>query len=596
MTSLDLSVIGNCQIAVLVDARGRFVWGCFPRFDGDPVFCSLMAGEETPDAHGFFEIGMNGQAESSQGYIKNTAILSTTLTDNSGAALRILDFAPRYMRFGRRFHPLMLVRQIAPVRGAPAIRIRLRPAADYGSRRPKVMHGSNHIRYEVDDQSLRLTTNVQLSAVLEERVIVLQKPITMILGPDEPLPESPEKVAREMHAETQSYWEKWTRALSIPFEWQNEVIRAAITLKLCTYEDTGAVLAALTTSIPEAPGSGRNWDYRFCWLRDSYYTIRALNRLGATRTMEQFLRYIFNIVAAHGQGKPLQPVYGISGEPSLDERVVPGLAGYRGLGPVRVGNDAYRQTQNDSYGATILAATQSFFDERLVDHRGSQEFEWLETLGERAIAAFDKPDAGLWEYRARSEIHTYSSVMCWAACDRLARIATRLGIPLRAEYWSSQANVIHAAILENAWSDKRQSFASSFGGESIDASLLTLAEIGFIAPQDPRFLATLATIERELTRGPHLFRYVSEDDFGAPSTAFNICTFWYINALAIVGRKDEARELFLHMLACRTKLGLLSEDIDPATGELWGNFPQTYSMVGVIVAAMRLSQPWSEAI
>ena len=596
MSTLDLSVIGNCQIAILVDRLGRYVWGCFPRFDGDPVFCSLMSGDTANEGFGFFDVELIDCVHSSQSYIKNTAMLCTTLTDRTGAVLQIVDYAPRYMRYGRRYHPAMAVRQIAPVGGSPAIRIRLRPAANYGSARPKVMHGSNHVRFDCGDLGLRLTTNAQLSAVLEERALVLQKPITLILGPDETIPDNPEKLDREMQGETRSYWERWTRALSIPFEWQNEVIRAAITLKLCTYEDTGAVLAALTTSVPEAPGSARNWDYRYCWLRDSYYTIQALNRLGATRTMEQFLRYLFNIVAAHGQDKPLQPVYGISGEADLTERIVPGLQGYRGMGPVRVGNDAFRQTQNDSYGATILAATQSFFDERLVDHRGAREFEWLETLGDRAIASFDKPDAGLWEYRARSEVHTYSSVMCWAACDRLARIASRLAMPQRASHWAAHAAQIQRVILDRAWNDKRQSLVGSFGGEHLDASLLTLAELGFIAPQDPRFLSTIDTIARDLKRGSHLFRYVAEDDFGAPATAFNICTFWYINALALIGRKEEARELFQGILGCRTHLGLLSEDLSPTTGELWGNFPQTYSMVGVVFAAMRLSQPWTEAI
>lgn len=266
------------------------------------------------------------------------------------------------------------------------------------------------------------------------------------------------------------------------------------------------------------------------------------------------------------------------------------------MGPVRVGNDAYRQVQNDSYGAAILAATQSFFDSRLVDRRGQREFELLESLGYRAADLFDRPDAGLWEYRGRSEVHTYSSVMCWAACDRLARIAARLGLSERASYWAGQAGRIRSVILEKAWSEKQGSFVASFSSDYLDASLLTLADLGFVSPQDPKFLGTIAAVEKELRSGPYLFRYKSEDDFGAPETAFNICTFWYINALASVGRRDEARELFDNMLAHRTSLGLLSEDLDPVTGELWGNFPQTYSMVGIIAAATRLSSSWEESL
>ena len=596
MSSLELGVIGNCQIAVLVDAQGTYVWGSFPRVDSDPFFCSLLKNDEAVDSIGIFAIDLLGFERARQSYVDNTAILTTTLEDGSGGAVKIVDYAPRYQHFGRSFHPIMVVRHITPIRGAPALRIRLRPAADYGSRKPEVAHGSNHIRFNNGHFTLRLTTNAPLAAVLEERVIVLEKPITFLLGPDETITESPDKIDREMYGETKAYWEGWTRALSIPFEWQREVIRAAITLKLCTYEDTGAMLAALTTSIPEAPESSRNWDYRYCWLRDSYYTVQALNRLGATRTMEQFLRYLLNLVAEHGENNHLQPVYGISGESNLTETTVNSLDGYRGMGPVRVGNDAYRQIQNDVYGATVLAATQSFFDQRLVEKRGLREFERLEVLGQRAAELFDKPDAGLWEYRGRSDVHTYSSVMCWAACDRLSRIAAHLGLPERAEYWSDLAAKGRKTIMARAWSETRQSFVATFGGENLDASLLTLPDLGFVEAQDPRFLSTLAAVERELKRGPYLFRYSNSDDFGMPETAFNICTFWYINALASVGRTEEARELFSNMLDRRNALGLLSEDLDPASGELWGNFPQTYSMVGVITAAMRLSQTWEEAL
>jgi GH15 family glucan-1,4-alpha-glucosidase len=443
---------------------------------------------------------------------------------------------------------------------------------------------------------MRVTTNCSLSALLEERTFVLEEPVNLVLGPDETITASPGKFAREMFGETRTYWEGWSRALSIPFEWQQEVIRAAITLKLCAFEDTGAVLAALTTSIPEAANSGRNWDYRYCWLRDSYYVVRTLNRLGATKTMEEFLRYLFNIAAEVGSAEKLQPVYGISGQTALVESTVDSLDGYRGMGPVRVGNDAYNQAQHDVYGATILAATQLFFDKRLSRPGGESEFTRLERLGTRASKLFDQPDAGIWEFRGRQAVHTYSSVMCWAGCDRLARIAKRLGLRDRANAWSKTAAGMREHILRQAWNEERRSFVSSWGGKDLDASLLTLADLGFVDPQDPRFLATLAACEAELRRGPYMFRYARSDDFGRPENAFNICTFWYIGALAAVGRHEEARELFGNMLDRRTSLGLLSEDIDPETGELWGNLPQTYSMVGIIMGAMRLSESWDSAL
>jgi GH15 family glucan-1,4-alpha-glucosidase len=597
VSDLELGLIGNCQIAVLVDSAGRFVWGSFPRVDSDPAFCALLSGAERSDATlGFFEVELLDYASSEQRYIENTAILETTLRDATGGAVKIIDFAPRYQQYGRSFHPIMVIRQVTRVAGSPAIRIKLRPAADYGSRPPKITHGSNHIRYDNGDFVLRLTTNASLAGVLEEQAFVLEEVVSLILGPDETPTHGPSKLAREMFGETKAYWEDWTRALSIPFEWQEEVIRSAITLKLCTYEDTGAVLAALTTSVPESAHSGRNWDYRFCWLRDSFYTVHALNRLGATRTMEEFLRYLFNIVAETGSSDRLQPVYGISGKTKLTERTVTSLPGYRGMGPVRVGNDAYAQIQNDVYGATVLAATQMFFDRRLVHKGAESEFHRLEALGVRAAELFDQPDAGIWEFRGRRSVHTHSSVMCWAACDRLAHIAAKLELGERAGYWSKIANDIREKILAEAWNEERNSFVATFGGSDLDASLLTLADLGFVEPQDPRFLGTLAACEAELKRGPYLFRYANADDFGLPETAFNICTFWFIGALAAVGRHEEAREMFCNMLARRNALGLLSEDLDPVSGELWGNFPQTYSMVGIVMSAMRLSQSWEEAL
>jgi len=321
--------------------------------------------------------------------------------------------------------------------------------------------------------------------------------------------------------------------------------------------------------------------------------VHALNRLGATKTMESFLGYLTDLVAGANGG--LQPVYGIGLERQLNERTETSLAGYRGMGPVRVGNQAYEHIQNDVYGSVVLAATQAFFDHRLLHPGGIALFELLEKVGESARACWDQPDAGLWEFRTRARVHTFSAVMCWAACDRLARIAERVERPDRAVFWSAEADRMHRTILEKAWSEERQSMTEAFDGDTVDASLLLLAELGFLEPQDPRFLSTLAAIERDLRRGPYLFRYREADDFGVPSNAFNICTFWYIDALAAVGRRDEARELFEIMLAHRNSAGFLSEDLDPKTGELWGNFPQTYSMVGLIKAAMKLSRSWEES-
>ncbi|MBT8077967.1 MAG: glycoside hydrolase family 15 protein [Gammaproteobacteria bacterium] len=566
-----------------------------PQFDSDPVFCRLLRADDDDESPGFFEVEVIDADRSEQRYLTNTAILETTLYDVDGGVVRITDLAPRYEYVGRTFTPMMLLRRVEALAGTPRIRVKLRPAKNYGAAACDVTYGSNHIRYIGADTTARLTTNAAVTHVLDESAFVLDQPVYFILGPDETVRESAGDSFHSHFRSTQAYWQSWSRGLSIPFEWQQAVIRAAITLKLCTFEDTGAVVAALTTSIPESADSGRNWDYRFCWLRDSYFVVQALNRLGATKTMEGYLRYIINIVAEAGGGD-LRPLYGISARSGLTEESVDSLAGYKSMGPVRRGNEAYLQTQHDVYGSVILSATQNFFDSRLINAGRSTDFKLLEGLGTLAAQKFDQPDAGLWEYRGRQRVHTFSSVMCWAACDRLSKIAAHVGASERARYWRVTAQKIKDVILERAWDDDQKSFTESFGRPEMDASLLTMCHLGFIAGDDPRFVSTVDSIGRQLLRGKHMFRYAAADDFGEPENAFNICTFWYIDALANIGRVDEARELFEHILSCRNPLGLMSEDIDPKTGALWGNFPQTYSMAGIINAAVRLSKSWHEAL
>ena len=591
MSTLDLGVIGNCQIGALVDPTGRIIWACFPGLDGDPTFCSLLGGDDAEA--GFTDVLLEGHIKTERRYVANTAVLETTLVAEDGSAVRIVDFAPRFRQFGRMFHPTTIVRQLIPISGTPRITVRSRPMAGYGATKPTLTQGSNHVRYVAPDFTLRLTTNLSIGSILEERSIQLDGTRTLIFGPDETVQDSVADVGHGFLRRTVEYWQNWTRGLWIPYEWQEAVIRAAITLKLCTYEDTGAVIAAITTSIPEAKDSGRNWDYRYCWLRDSYFVIRALNRLGTTKTMEAYLGYLMNVARA---GEDLQPLYGITGRADLVEWIAPDLAGFRGMGPVRVGNEAYVQRQHDIYGAIVLSAAQVFVDQRLASRGDVTQFRRLEGLGELAAELYDKPDAGIWEYRNRESVHTFSAVMCWAACDRLARIAGTVGEADRSEHWRSIADGMHAKICAETWSEERGSFVGSFGGEELDASLLMLHELDFVSADDPRFVATVDTIGRELREDTFLFRYRMPDDFGSPETTFNICTFWYINALAAVGRTEEARTLFERMLDCRTTLGLMSEDLDPQTLEPWGNFPQTYSMAGIINAAMRLSRSWDEAL
>ncbi|MCP1645447.1 GH15 family glucan-1,4-alpha-glucosidase [Pseudomonas citronellolis] len=587
--ALDLGLIGNCRVAALVNRQARLVWWCYPNFDGDPAFSRLLAGDEEK---GFCDVLLDGMVSSHSEYQPNTAIIRTTLTDAAGNAVRITDFAPRFLQYGRYFRPAQLCRLVEPVQGLPRVTLRMRPTHHYG--KPcEAVAGSSHIRYLGGDQALRLTTDAPLSYVMQETPFALKHPVSLVMGVDEPLDESPEQVVRSFLERTRAGWYEWVRSLAIPFEWQDVVIRAAITLKLCSFEETGAIIAAVTTSVPEAPGTQRNWDYRYCWLRDAYFVVLALNRLGATKTMERYVDFITTVAV---EGAELRPLYGVVPAMDLSERIEPDLAGFLGHAPVRVGNQAVEQVQHDVFGSVVLAVLQSFVDQRLPHPGDEGMLRMLESLAERAARNAFVPDAGIWEYRGRQRVHTHSAMLCWAACDRVARIAARLGHGESAARWRKEAMRIREGILREAWSERRQSFTGSFGVDDLDASVLLMHELGLIEADDPRFVATVDCIGRELNVNGHLLRYAAADDFGVPETAFLVVKFWYLDALAAIGRRDQARELYAELLAARNSFGLLSEDLHPHTGEMWGNIPQTYSMAGLINTAMRLSMSWEEGL
>ena len=448
MNNLELAAIGNCQVSALLDGQGRMVWCCLPRPDANPAFCSLLEPTHN-DGLGLYEIELMDFERAEQEYIRNTPIVQTTLYDTKGNAIRITDFAPRFTLYGRTYHPVMLIRTVTPLNGWPRIRVRIRPAGDYGRAAATVTHGSNHIRYVHPEMVVRLTTDVPLTAIMEEQPFVLTRPHHLVLGNDESIPHATEEIARDHFGQTRSYWEAWVRGLAIPFDWQEAVIRAAITLKLCTFEDTGAVIAAMTTSLPEAANSGRNWDYRFCWLRDSYFVVKALNSLGATRTMEAYLEYILNV--SFENGGDLQPVYSITGQADLTERTVDSLAGYRGMGPVRVGNQAYEQVQNDVYGAVILSATQFFFDHRL--SRPGNEANSAAPGNSRGARRRTPRSAGRRHLgvprSAKASTRSRASCAGPPATDS-PRSLRRSDNAERSSYWRDHADRIHAGYLRGS--------------------------------------------------------------------------------------------------------------------------------------------------
>ena len=595
MNSLDLALVGNGSIGALIDARGTVAWCCFPRFDGDPVFCSLLAGDSPRDGLGAFTIELEGAVRTEQQYLADTPILITRFYDAKGGGVEITDFCPRFQKDGELFCPKLLVRQVRPIAGMPNIRVRVEPAADYGCTKRQHALGAGHISY-AGDQALRLTTNASTEAIVDRTLFHVNETITLMFGLDDPVAGVGDVTSNgtTMLERTTAYWRNWTRSLQAPSEWRDAVIRAAITLELNVYEATGAIIASMTTSIPEAPNTGRTWDYRYCWPRDAYFTADALCRVGEMRTIERYLAFLLS-VAATTDDAHLVPIYAIYGGPIPDERVAKCLPGYRGMGPVHVGNKASEQAQHDLYGEAVLTAEPLFLNSRARQAGDEVLLARLEPFGEHAARLYEVPDAGLWELRGAERVHTFSSIMCWAACDRLAKYADRLKLADRAEYWRSRATSIHEVISRRSWNAKLNAFTATMDGDSLDASLLLMPRLGFLGARDPRFAGTVVAIESQLKHGDFVYRYVERDDFGYPENAFLVCTFWYIEALAAMGgaRRKEARALFERVLAARNRHGLLAEDLDPRTLEQWGNFPQTYCMAGIIDCALGLSRPGS---
>ncbi|WP_371398213.1 glycoside hydrolase family 15 protein [Fretibacter rubidus] len=589
MSHLNLGIIGNSTIAALIDTDAKINWLCLPKLDGEPIFDALLGGK------GGFSVWMEDRVSTEQSYEHNTAVLRTRLTDKDGAILDVIDFAPYFPKRGRSFRPASFVRQLQVVNGSPRVKLEINAQGNWGENTLVPKRGVNHISFQTQDGGFRVTTSAPVSYILSNTSFVLDRDVAFICGPDETVSDNVDFLARDWRERTVDYWRRWTRNLAVPPDWQAAVIRAAITLKLCVYEETGGVVAALTTSIPEHAGSERNWDYRFCWIRDAYFSVTALNRLASMETLEHYMRFLRSVVA-QAKGGHIQPVYGIGLETALTEDFAEHLPGYRGYGPVRRGNQAAEHIQHDVYGQIVLAASQAFLDERLLSQVGIAEFEQLEPVGERAFAMHDTPDAGIWEFRTLAYVHTSSAIMCWAACDRLSKIASYLGLEKKTTYWAERAEIIKRHILDNAYNADMNAFTASYGGDTLDASVLLMAEIGFLPASDPRYVGTVEAIDRDLREGNHIYRYKTADDFGKPQTAFTACTFWHIDALYRIGREDDARAMFEAILAQRNHLGLLSEDVDPKTDELWGNYPQTYSMVGIINSANLMSRKWTDIV
>ena len=581
-----LGIVGNCSYSALL-RDGSVEWLCWPRPDSSFVFGPLLDRERG----GAFTVEGIDATDVRQEYVENTNVLRTVFRC-SGGEFELLDFAPRFQLYDRFFKPSMFVRILRPLSGEPRARVRCHPVYEYGLIETRYWRASNHIEFTGFPVPVRLTTNVPLTYVEDEQPFLLEEDRHLVLTWGEPLEVGLEETAERFLERTLDYWRRWVKHTRVPRDYQSEVIRSALTLKLHQYEDTGALLAATTTSLPEHPGSGRTWDYRFCWLRDAYFTLNALERLGHSEEMERFLGYLRNLAEErHGA---LQPVYRISGASDAAERELEHLAGYRGEQPVRIGNQAFEHVQNDVYGEMVLAVSRLFLDTRFAGEvPPPTAVEIVQELVDQIEGRLEEPDAGLWEFRGRTRLHSFAVLMHWAGARRAVEVAETLG----AAGLAAQARKVETQAAElldtRCWNDEVGALTQVAGEPQLDAALLLAVHLGYLEPDDPRATSHVDAIRSALSvDGGLLRRYTTPDDFGEPQAVFTVCTFWLVEALAILGRTTEARELFERLLGLHNGLGLYSEDILPDTLEQSGNFPQTYSHVGLINAAFRLSRKW----
>lgn len=525
-------------------------------------------------------------AQYNQYYIENTNVLRTEVIVPDGKFI-VTDFAPRFYQNDRYYKPLMLVRKIEPVQGNPRVKVECEPRGDYGKIVPTESQGSNHIRFLGLEGNIRLTTNIPLTYVMEDAAFVLNETKYLVLTYGPPLEAPLIATAETFLSRTINYWRNWVKTTSINSFYQSQVIRSALALKIHQYEDTGAIVAATTTSLPESPGTGRNWDYRFCWMRDTYYTLNAFNSIGHFEELEKYFQYILNTSATH-KGR-LQPLYGISASSNLDEEILD-LKGYMGNGPVRIGNQASTHIQNDVYGQVLVSLLPLYTDRRFIGSERSDSLKLIYQALEMIENTMEEPDAGLWEFRSLAQKHCYTYLFHWAGSAAAMKIATTYGdsvMGTKAKKLMERA----ASKIEECYVPLKKGYSQAIGTDRMDASTLQLIMMNYFQGDTKKANDHLIALEEELKgKGGLFYRYKHMDDFGSPETTFLICAFWYVEALACVGRIDEAIQTFENVSSYANHVGLLSEDVDEGDGSMWGNFPQAYSHVGLLNAATRIAK------
>jgi GH15 family glucan-1,4-alpha-glucosidase len=586
MENLDYGIIGNCRSAALISKSGSIDWCCLPTFDAPSIFAKLL----DKNIGGSFSIEVGPEYKIQQRYHGDTSILLTTF-DNGTDMFEMRDFMPRYMmESGESFSPPEIIRFFKIVRGRPVFKVTYDPKLEYAAEPTESYVKKSFIISLTQTKrfnSVFLYSSFDLQAIFDSTEIALEGDGYMLMSYNEKvLKPTLSQVALEMER-TKVYWLNWSAKTPTYSRYDQYIRRSAITLKLLSYEKTGAILAAATTSLPETIGEVRNWDYRFCWIRDASMVVSVLNKLGHRTQAQSYVRFILSLLPDKDQ--KLQIMYGIDGQKKLTEEFLEHLSGYEDSKPVRIGNAAYIQRQHDIYGVLMDVLFQQL--QHFCNDTGMAEDIWNVTKGIVWVVQrhWEEPDKGIWEFRTEERHFTFSKVLCWVAVDRAVKVAHMLGKLDKAQKWEELARSIHSQVLSMAWSDKVGAFTQSYNSEDLDASVLLMETYGFIEAHDPRFIATVKAIGTDLSRDGLLYRYKNRDDFGLPSSSFTICTFWYINALVRIGEVEQAETLFIRLLSYSNHLGLFSEDIDFATKRLLGNFPQAYSHLALIETAISFS-------
>jgi GH15 family glucan-1,4-alpha-glucosidase len=591
MDNLDYGIIGNCKSAALVAKNGSIDWCCLPEFDSPSIFAKLLDDE----IGGSFGFEVDDSYKIKQSYDSETAILVTTFTSGENS-FELHDFMPRYFKNeGTYFAPPEIIRFLKLISGKPSFKVIYEPKLEYAQGKTTSFIKKDFIAsltHEVKFDTVFLYTSFDKESVVEGKKIVLKENGFFLLSYNEKIFLPTTKSVFLDLERTKIYWLDWSQQTPTYKKFDKEIKRSAITLKLLSYDKTGAVLAAATTSLPETIGEVRNWDYRFCWIRDASMVIKVVSELGHKNIAKRYLQFIIDLIP--DKDEKLQIMYGINREKKLTEETLDHLSGYKGSKPVRVGNAAYEQVQHDIYGI-LMDVIYELIKQFSVDIQNGEEL-WGITKGIVWIVEkhWQEADKGIWEFRSEDKHFTFSKVLCWTAVDRAIKVAEMLNKQHKIEKWKPLEAQIRKDIMDKAWNEKKQAFTQSYGSEHMDASVLLMESYGFIDAKNPKYVSTVWAVEKDLCKDGLLYRYKNEDDFGEPSSSFTICTFWFINSLFKIGEEEKALKQFEQLLSYSNHLGLFSEDIDFKTKRLLGNFPQAYSHLALIECAINFSKKASD--